>query len=327
MLAKECQNYQASVHNRPMMTSQLACHSSEDLWQQQNYDSSESISSMSSGHSIGTPSSGHTNQDIAHPYIRSSLSYPYIPPSTLSGRVHDPTPRSSLPMASLDTVPPSHHVRRMDGSPATAAVMQNDPFNFRPDPQYPASTQNAGEMFVPDQYPHGALGQCSLPGGSPNSLHTSKQKTVTSEVRYRVNPAGVTGELGGPTYLSTTSVNMSVAEAGSSGPSVDSHVTRTGLPYSLFPTAVSSKHLSNAYINPQQVWVRSPHMPKTYISSLSSSCECLPSVTGASEAAARPSLSSRVPSHSPYVDSPCQNSNSPRPSSEDVDSPEYIHGT
>jgi len=325
MLAKECQKYQTSMHNRPVMTSSLARHSSEDLWQQQNYDSSESISSVSSGNSVGAPSSGYTNLDIAHPHIRTSQSYPYIPPSRLSGRVHDSMPRSSLPNPSLDTVPPSH-----GRSPATAAVMQYDPFNFRPDSRLNrSSAQNAAEILVPvsyDQYPSGVLGQCSLPGGSPNSLHTSKLQTVTSEVRYRINPSGVTGELAGPTYLSTTSVNMLAPEEGGSvAMSVAAHETQTRLSYSRFHAPVSSRHSSNVFINPQQVLVSSPQMPKTYVSSLSSSCEFLPSVTGA-EAAIQPSLPACIPARCPPTVSSRQNSNSPRPSIEDVDSPEYIHG-
>jgi len=296
LLAKECQKYQTPVHNRSMMTSPLACHSTEDLWHQRNCDSSESISSKSSGHSAGTPSGhGHTNLDVTHPHIRSSQSYPYIPPSTLSGRVHDPTPRSSLPMASLDTVPPSHHVRGMDcSSPVPATVVQRGPFNFRPVSQLSQDSTSAqnGRIEV-----GGKLPLCNLPGGSPNAVPAGKQKPVTSEVRYRVSPSGFTDEWAGLTYLSTTSV---------------------------FPTA--SRHLSNAYINPQQVWVSSPQMPTTYVSSLSSSCECLPSVTGASDAAVQRSSSSSVPGLSPFAASPCQNSNSPRADSEDVNSPEYING-
>lgn len=320
LLAKECQKYQTPV------TSPLACHNTEDLWQQRNCDtSSESISSMSSGHSVGTPSSGLTNQDVAHPLIRSSQSYPYIPP-TKSGHVHNPTPRSSLPMASLDTVPPGHHVRALNGgSPATGAAVLHDPLHFRPDAQmnwhwHPPSSKNAAGMLTPEsfsQYPRGALGQdgraeaggsllsCNLPGGSPNAFQTSKQKTVTSEVRYRVSPSGFTGEWAGPTYSSTTSVSMMAPEERCS-------------------PSVSSRHSSNAYINPQQAWVRNPLKPTTYVSSLSSSCECLPSVTGASEASVQQS-SSCLPAHSTSTVSPRRNSNSPRSGNEDVDNPEYIN--
>ena len=306
------------------MTSSLACHSTEDLWQRRNCDSSESISSMSSGQSVGTPSSGQTNPDISRPHIRSSQSYPYIPPSTLSGRVHDPMPRSSLPTASLDTVPPSH-VRGMDGSsPATAAVVQHVPFNFRPDSQDPGSAQNARLLGPHSRYPHGALAEegrvevgrslsaCDLPGGSPNAIHTSKQTTVTSEVRYRVGSSGATGELAGLTYSSSTSINMLGPEKGGAA--------------SLFP-AVSSRHSSNAYISPQQVWLSQSQMPTTYVSSLSSSREHLPLATGASEPAVKQSSSSTcIPAHSSSTVTPRQNSNSPRASSEDVDSPEYING-
>jgi len=325
------------------MTSPLSCHNTEDLWQRRNCDtSSESISSMSSGHSVGTPSSCPTNQDITHPLIRSSQSYPYIPTTKSSGYVHNPTPRSSLPMASLDTVPPGHHIRGMDGSSlATAGLILHDPFHFRPDAhmnQHPASSKNATGMLTAEsfsQYPRGVLRQDgrtevgasllsgNLPGGSSTAVHTSKQKTVTSEVRYRVSPSGVTGDWAGTTYSSTTSVNTMAPEERGSAPGAAAHETQSRLSYSPF-SSVISRHLSNAYINPQQAWVSSLPKPTTYVSSLSSSCECLPSVTGAFEASVEQSPSSCLPSHDV---SPRRNSNSPRAGSEDVDNPEYINGT
>jgi len=340
LLAKECQKYQTPVHNMSVVTSPLACHSTDDLWRRRNCDSNESISSTSSGHSAGTPSFGQTSQEFAHPHIRSSQSYPYIPPSKVLGH----TPRSSLPTASLDTVPSSHRTRGMDGSsPATAAIVEHDPFNFRPHAQLvqdSSSAQNAG-MLVPDsfgQYSRALLGQngrvevgrnpssCNLPGGSPNALHTSSQNTVTSEVRYRVSPAGVPGELAGPTYLSTTSFSMLAPEVGGSAVGAAAHESQSRLSYTRFPT-VFSRHSSNAFINPQQAWVSSPQMPTTFVTSLSSSCECLPSVTGASEAAVHPSSSSYIPVPSASAASLCRNRNSPTAGSEDVDNPEYVNCT
>ena len=144
--------------------------------------------------------------------MRSSQSYPHIPPPESSGRVHDPTPRSSLPIPSLDAVPPSHHLRGMgDRNPATAAVMQRGPFSFRPDVQlnqeYPALSHSAGILVTEcfGQHPHGVIrlhgrveaGQnvslSNLPGGSPagvNATKTTKPTTITSGVSYRVNGLG-----------------------------------------------------------------------------------------------------------------------------------------
>ena len=320
MLAKERQKYQNMVHNRSMAESHMARHSTEDLWQQ-HCDSAESLSSVSSGHSAGASSFGQTSPGVGQSLMHLSQSYPYIPLSEASGRVHDPTPRSSLPMASLDAVPAGQHFRGFDGSiPATAAVMQHDPFSFKADAQL---------------YQHNALRQDvrvessrHLPDESTTAVHTAKtaqQKTVTIGVSYRVNCSGNTGERSKPTYLSATHVNMLSPEGG--GSTVPER-SQNRLSDPVPPTALSN-HLSNSYsavyINPQQAWLSSPQMPATYVSSLSSSCECLPSVTGGSETPVYLSSSS-VSANSASGVPACHSSNLSRLKSESVDNPEYAKG-
>jgi len=335
-LAKECHKYQNSVN---------------DAWRRQHHDSAESLSSASSSHSAGTPPFGQTNHGIADSHMRSSYSYPNIPPSESSGRVHDRTPRSSLPMSSLGEMPPSHQLTRMYG-PATAAVMQHVPFSFRPDAQLhqdPAATQNVVGILVPGSFYRHPLGVHRQDGRVDLSLNllgessavdtgkTAKQKTITSEVSYRLDHSPFTGEQSAdntkPTYRSATHVNMLAPEDGGGLLSGEAETTlgrlQNHLSVSVFP-ATSSSHSSNAYssvyINPQQAWVSSPQRPTTYISSLSSSCECLASVTSGSEAAARPTM----PSYTPAVSAPAPpvpGSSSPKPSSDLCDdNPEYVKG-
>jgi len=319
MLAKECQKYRNMVYN----TSHMGYHSTEDLWQQ-HYDSAESLSSMSSGHSIGAPSFGQPSQAIGHSFMRSSQSYPYIPPTESSGRVHDPTPRSSLPMASLDVVPPSQQFRGMDGSkPATAAVMQHDPFSFRTDTQRSTLRQD-GRVELGQN-----LSSYNFPGESSTAVPTTKQKTITTGVSYRVNCSRNAGCK--PTYLSATHVNMPACEEGGGKLGLPAHETsgrsQNRLSDPVLPTALSnpsSNACSAMYINPQQAWVSSRQTPTTYVSSLSSSYDCLASVTGVSETAVYPSSSPCTPANSALAYR--VNSSSPRLSQEPMDDPEYTNG-
>lgn len=327
ILAKECQKYQSMLYNRSVVTSPMACRSTEDIWQQ-NCGSAESLSSVSSGHSVGTPSFVQTNQDIGHSPMRSSQSYTYIPPTESSGRVHDPAPRASLPMPLLDTVPPRMGV----SSPATAAVMQRLSFSSRPDPQVNQDLvlPHSAGILVMESFSHGMLrqhgiveGGRNLPGGSPaavNAVKTSKPKTVTSGVSYRVNPVTSSGEQSKPTYLTATHVNMLSPEAGDDR-----------LRHERSQKRLSSDRSSNAcsavYINPQQSWLSSPQTPTTYVSSLSSSCDCLlPSVTDASKSTVFPSLSTCLPASSASSVLPSTNSSSPIPSSQPVTDPKYADG-
>jgi len=347
MLAKECQKYQSLLS---AVTSPMACHSTEDVWQQ-NYGSgsAESLSSMSSGHSVGALSFGQMSQDISHSLMRSSQSFPHIPPTESSGRVHDPTPRSSLPIPSLDAVPPSHHLRGMDvRDPATAAIMQYGPFSFRPDMQLnqdPALSHNAGILVTESfaQHPHGVFRQhgrveigqqnvslSNLPGGSPVAVNASKitkPQTVTSGVSYRVNRLG---EQSKPTYLSATHVNMVAPEEG--GGRVLDVARHDRFQNRLSDSALMpspSNHSSNVFIKPQQSWLSSPRTPTTYVSSLSSSssCDCLHSSVTAGSETQYPLSSSCTPASSASTVFPAvsrlrlRNSNS-----ESVDNPEYAKG-
>jgi len=305
LLAKECQKYQ----NMLRLASPDVRRSAEDL-RQRHYGSSESVSSMSSGHSIGPPPSvDQTSQGAAHSLMRSSLSYPHIPPTDSSG--HDRTPRSSLPLSSLYAVPPSQQIRVMDGtSPCTAAVMQHNPFNLSSDAQF-------NPRILLRQDGRVEIGR-NLPSNSPGTLRateTTKPITVTSAVSYRVNCSGNSGEQSKPTYLSATHVNMLPANDGG-GVSGASEKSQNRLSDSMLHTGSTNRSSNAVYINPQQAWVSSPQMPTTYVSSLSSSRERLPSPTDVGQTPV---------SISPV--SPFLHSNSPRRSSECVDNPEYAKGT
>jgi len=312
LLAKECQKYQNML--RLASPSPDVRRSAEDL-RQRHYGSSESVSSMSSGHSIGPPPSvNQTSQGAAHPLMRSSLSYPHIPPTDSSG--HDRTPRSSLPLSSLYVVPPSQHIRVMDGtSPSTAAVMQHSPFNLSSDAHFNPRIllRQDGRVEIGRNLP-----SYNLPGNSPGTFRateTTKPLTVTSGVSYRVNCSGNTGEQSKPTYLSATHVNMLPANEGG-GMLGASEKLQNRLSDPMLPTGSTNRSSNAVYINPQQAWVSSPQMPITYVSSLSSSRECLPSPTDVGQTPV---------SISPVL--PFLRSNSPRRSSESVDNPEYAKGT
>ena len=324
ILAKECQKYQSMLCKRSAVVSPVASHSTEEVWQH-NYDSAESLSSMSSGHSVGAPSFGQMSQDVAHSLLRSSQSYPHIPSTESSGPVHDPTPRSSLPMSSLDAVPPGHQFRATGvNSPATAAVMQHGLFSFRPDPlnHDPRLSQTAGILATESlrHHPHGVLRQHGMvegdqnlsshnfPRGSPPAVKIAMPRTVTSAVSYRVNTLDSTGEQSKLTYLTATHVNMLSPEAGVGKLGTARH-ERSQNRFS-DPPAIPSNRSSNAYsaavyINPQQSYLSSPQAPTTYVSSLSSSCDSLyPSVTGGSETAVYQPC---VPASSPSTVLPASN--------------------
>ena len=316
-----------------MVTSPMACHSTEDLRHQQ-YDSAESLSSLSSGHSVGAPSFGQISQGIGSTLMRSSQSYPYIPPNESSGRVHDPTPRSSLPMSSLDMVPPSQHLRGMDSSiPATAAVMQCVPFSFRTDAQLIQHNplRHGGRVEINQD-----LSSYNRPTESPIASKTTQHKTVTTGISYRVNCSHSTGEQSKPTYLSATHLNMLAPEDGGGRLAPPTHEmsgrsqNRLSDPMLLLFPTVSSHQSASAYtamyVNPQQAWVSSPQLPTTYVSSLSSSCECLPSVTSGRETAVYPSTSSCKPANNASAVPSCGRSNSPRLNNDSVDHPEYANG-
>ena len=330
-----------------------AYRSAEDIWQHRNYDSAESLSSVSSGHSGGgTPSLAQTSHDVVHSLMRSSQSYPYIPPPSTgpSGRVHDPTSRSSLPIPSLDVVPP-----RGVNTPATAGVMQHGPFTFRPDDAQfnhhdPTLPHSAGVLVTEPfgRRPRGALDQhgraepgqnlslYNMPGASPTAVRAgqvARPKTVTSGVTYRVNPPSASaGEQSKPTYLTATHVNLLTPDDGGGGGAERLQSNR--LSDSVLP-GTSSDRLSGGaysavYINPQQSWLCGPRTPTTYVSALSSSCDCLlPSVTDVS----RPSPSStHIPASGAASSSASvlasANSSSHLPSSESATTdPNYANGT
>jgi len=344
ILAKECQNYQNSLYSATAVSSPTVYRSAEDIWQQHwNYDSAESLSSISSGHSGGTPSFAQMSHDVANSAMRSSQSYPYIPPTDSSGRVHDPTPRSSLPISSLEIVPPRAVVVN---SPATAAVMQHGPFSFRsPDAQLnhhsPTLPHSAGVLVVEpfSQHPHhvprqhrsseGAQNQCFL-GGSPTAVNATKGgaklKTVTSGVTYRVNASSANaGEQSKPTYLTATHVNLLTPDEGKLGTTERLQPNR--LSDSMLPSASSGRlpggALSAVYLNPQQSWLGSPQTPTTFVSSLSSSCDCLlPSVTDVSQSS---SSSTHLPAST--VSSSPNSSSHIAPGSESIATdPQYANG-
>lgn len=333
MLAKECQKYQNMLYNKTVTPSPRARHSTEDLWRQQHYDSAESMSSVSSGHSGGAlPSFEQTSPAGAHSLMRSSQSYPYIPPSETSGRVHDPMPRSSLPMASLDVLAPSQHFRAVDGGiPATAAIMQYGPFSFRADTQFGQhnALRQDGRVDLGRNLP-----SYNLPGGSPSvvrATETMKQKTITSGVSYKVNCVANTAEPSKPMYLSATHVNMLPAEerGGMLGASAHeaSEKSQNRLSDSSLSTLSTNRSSNALYINPQQAWVSGMQMPTTHISLLSSSssCECLPTVTCGSQTSVCPS-SSCIPANSASALPSLHNSNSPRLTGESEENPEYAKG-
>jgi len=325
MLAKECQKYQSLLYQN--------CGSS----------SAESLSSMSSGYSVGALSIGQMSQEISHSLMRSSQSYPHIPPTESSGRVHDPTPRSSLPIPSLDAVPPRGMGAR---DPVTAAVMQRGPFSFRPDVQLnqdPALSCNAG-ILVTESYghhPHGVFRQygrvegdqnvslSNLSSGSPvavNATKVTKPKTITSGVSYRVNRLG---EQSKPTYLSATHVNMVAPEERAGRLDVARHDRFHNRLSDSALTPSPSNHSSNVFIKPQQSWLSSPQTPTTYVSSLSSSSsfDCLYSSVTAGSETQYPLSSSCTPAGSTSSVLPAVNRLRLRNSnSESVDSPEYAKG-
>ena len=309
MLAKECQKYQNMVCNRFVMVNPVS-HSTEDILP---YDSTESLSSVSSGHSAGA----QTN-NMPHSLMRSSQSYTYIPLTESSGHVHDPTPRSSLPMPSLDVVPPSQHLREINSRiPATAAVMQHGPFTYMQDAQlnrHSALRQDDRVEVVQN------LPSCNLLGET-TAAKSAKTKTVTVGVSYKVNCSGNSSEQSKPTYLSATHVNMPASEEGEGKLGAAAAQLQNRLSDSVFPTASSNCAYTAVYINPQQVWVTSQPKQSTYVSSLSAPCEYPPSVTGGN-----PSLSSSVPTNNMLTVPAYHSNHSPRHSTESVDNTEYTNG-
>ena len=332
-----------------LMASPVASRSTEDLWNLSMlpYGSGESLSSTSSGQSAGAAvaSISRTNEDGSGMNMRPSQSYSHIPPAD-SGHIHDPAPRPSLPLSSLDFVPPAHYSR---GEDANKPVMQHGLFSIGPETlvhRHPlSSTENVTSISVVEsgcghladvvgQDGRVDVGQ-NLSSYSPvwsssTAQATNRLKMVTSEVRYQVDPSGSDDELTSgaskPTYHSAAHVKVRAPKE------------RDGKLVPVMPGTLQ-KPLSNpgmtsvkssVYISPQQAWVSSPQMPTTYISSLTSSCECLPSVSAGNEAARPPLFSfssataaSPVP---PSHENTSATTTSPRPSS-DIDSPEYINGT
>ena len=275
LLTKACQNCQNPV------TSPTSCRSTEDLWDR-NCGSAESASSVSSSHSVGMPGFDQATPDIVYSHMRLSQSYPLIPPTLSSNQVHNPTPRSSLPMASLNTVREGHHVRQLDV--ASAAIMRHGPTNTSP---------------------------CHI---SPNVFCADNQQAVFNDDRRRVCP----GEISKPTFLSAAHLHVASPDERGGTHNLLSHPTLI----SAASPWHSSSGYSAAYIHPLQAWAGSPLLPTTYISSLSSSRECLPSSTSVVDRSSPSCLpvnsSSPVPS--------CHSNSSPRGNIETVDNSQYING-
>jgi hypothetical protein len=254
-----------------------------------------SLSSLGSGNSGGgggaigpaaSMASFSTGYNSMSPAMKGSISYPYLPPSTASEAAsrlcHDPAPRSSLPLNAdgynlsrvgigvkfQENCPPAAPSNFSDRFPGTAADVACHP----PEIHCIGGAPNCGHYGCQQSlycHPSSNLG-CYQPG------------SVTSEVKYMVG-ANVGDALSRaqsvwvqrPTFHSETRLNlMAPMPATNHSDTGESGQPATGQ----FADIQPSNSFSALFIHPVQAFVNNnPASAAKFVSSLSSSCESLPS--------------------------------------------------